>query len=67
MKRKGACAGIVPPFCSRMAINPGYCNVGNFGSSDCMDYYAHHSVDALNDASVEKSCVITERAPGLEL
>jgi class 3 adenylate cyclase len=31
-------AGIEQPFKSRMGINSGYCNVGNFGSSDRMDY-----------------------------
>jgi adenylate cyclase len=31
-------AGIEHPFQSRMGINTGYCNVGNFGSADRMDY-----------------------------
>ena len=31
-------AGIEPPFHVRMGINSGYCNVGNFGSVDRMDY-----------------------------
>lgn len=31
-------AGIEHPFKARMGINSGYCNVGNFGSSDRMDY-----------------------------
>src|SRR5262249_7819497 len=30
--------GITRPFQVRMGINTGYCNVGNFGSSDRMDY-----------------------------
>ena len=30
--------GIERPFMARMGINTGYCNVGNFGSSDRMDY-----------------------------
>lgn len=30
--------GIEAPFQSRMGINTGYCNVGNFGSEDRMDY-----------------------------
>jgi len=30
--------GIENPFRARMGINTGYCNVGNFGSSDRMDY-----------------------------
>jgi adenylate cyclase len=31
-------SGIEHPFMARMGINSGYCNVGNFGSSDRMDY-----------------------------
>ncbi len=31
-------AGIEHPFQARMGINTGFCNVGNFGSSDRMDY-----------------------------
>jgi class 3 adenylate cyclase len=31
-------AGLEHPFGIRMGINTGYCNVGNFGSSDRMDY-----------------------------
>ena len=31
-------AGIEHPFRVRMGINTGYCNVGNFGSNDRMDY-----------------------------
>ncbi|MEW6766631.1 MAG: adenylate/guanylate cyclase domain-containing protein [Pseudomonadota bacterium] len=30
--------GIEQPFKTRMGINSGFCNVGNFGSSDRMDY-----------------------------
>jgi adenylate cyclase len=30
--------GIAPPFHVRMGINTGFCNVGNFGSADRMDY-----------------------------
>jgi class 3 adenylate cyclase len=30
--------GIEQPFRARMGINSGYCNVGNFGSGDRMDY-----------------------------
>src|SRR5919112_1260466 len=30
--------GIEHPFRARMGINTGYCNVGNFGSDDRMDY-----------------------------
>ena len=30
--------GIEKPFRSRIGINTGYCNVGNFGSNDRMDY-----------------------------
>jgi adenylate cyclase len=31
-------AGVEQPFRARMGINTGYCNVGNFGSADRMDY-----------------------------
>jgi adenylate cyclase len=31
-------AGIEQPFRARMGVNSGYCNVGNFGSADRMDY-----------------------------
>jgi adenylate cyclase len=31
-------SGIEHPFQARMGINSGYCNVGNFGSADRMDY-----------------------------
>jgi adenylate cyclase len=34
----GLNAGIEHPFRVRMGINSGYCNVGNFGSDDRMDY-----------------------------
>nr|WP_249149094.1 adenylate/guanylate cyclase domain-containing protein [Bradyrhizobium manausense] len=119
LNAKWRASGIEQPFRSRMGVNSGYCNVGNFGSSDRMDYTiigaeanlaarlqsiaepggivlsyesfalvsdivrAHalpaitmkgisrevipYSVDALNDAAAERSGVITERAPGLEL
>src|SRR5262245_49115635 len=30
--------GFNEPFRARMGINPGYCNVGNFGSDDRVDY-----------------------------
>lgn len=30
--------GVEEPFKTRMGINTGYCNVGNFGSADRMDY-----------------------------
>ena len=30
--------GIERPFQARMGINTGFCNVGNFGSDDRMDY-----------------------------
>jgi class 3 adenylate cyclase len=35
---KWRAAGIEQPFRSRIGINSGYCNVGNFGSQDRMDY-----------------------------
>ena len=34
----GASRGIEKPFRARMGINTGFCNVGNFGSDDRMDY-----------------------------
>ena len=34
----GATKGIEKPFRVRMGINTGFCNVGNFGSNDRMDY-----------------------------
>ncbi len=36
--RDGRQRGIEKPFQARMGINTGYCNVGNFGSLDRMDY-----------------------------
>jgi adenylate cyclase len=38
LNAKWRAAGIEHPFKSRMGINSGYCNVGNFGSADRMDY-----------------------------
>ncbi|MDB5604786.1 MAG: adenylate/guanylate cyclase [Bradyrhizobium sp.] len=38
LNAKWRAAGIEHPFKARMGINTGYCNVGNFGSSDRMDY-----------------------------
>jgi class 3 adenylate cyclase len=38
LNAKWRAAGIEQPFRSRMGINSGYCNVGNFGSTDRMDY-----------------------------
>ncbi|QOG18540.1 DUF3365 domain-containing protein [Bradyrhizobium sp. SEMIA] len=38
LNAKWRASGIEQPFRSRMGINSGYCNVGNFGSSDRMDY-----------------------------
>ena len=38
LNAKWRAAGIEQPFRARMGINSGYCNVGNFGSSDRMDY-----------------------------
>jgi len=38
LNAKWRAAGIEHPFETRMGINSGYCNVGNFGSSDRMDY-----------------------------
>ena len=38
LNAKWRAAGIEEPFKSRIGINSGYCNVGNFGSADRMDY-----------------------------
>src|SRR5450759_2103479 len=38
LNAKWRAAGIEQPFKSRIGINSGYCNVGNFGSADRMDY-----------------------------
>jgi len=38
LNAKWRSAGIEHPFRVRMGINTGYCNVGNFGSEDRMDY-----------------------------
>ena len=38
LNAKWRAAGIEQPFRARMGINTGYCNVGNFGSDDRMDY-----------------------------
>jgi adenylate cyclase len=38
LNAKWRSAGIEYPFRVRMGINTGFCNVGNFGSSDRMDY-----------------------------
>jgi class 3 adenylate cyclase len=38
LNAKWRSAGIEHPFKARMGINSGYCNVGNFGSSDRIDY-----------------------------
>ena len=35
--------GVEQPFRARMGINTGFCNVGNFGSVDRMDYTIHGS------------------------
>ena len=38
LKAKWRRDGTAEPFIVRMGINSGYCNVGNFGSNDRMDY-----------------------------
>src|SRR5216684_2519404 len=38
LNAKWRASGIEHPFKSRIGINSGYCNVGNFGSADRMDY-----------------------------
>src|ERR1700709_2517159 len=38
LNAKWRASGVEQPFKARMGINSGYCNVGNFGSADRMDY-----------------------------
>jgi class 3 adenylate cyclase len=38
LNAKWRAEGVEQPFKARMGINSGYCNVGNFGSADRMDY-----------------------------
>ena len=38
LNAKWRASGIEQPFRTRIGINSGYCNVGNFGSTDRMDY-----------------------------
>ena len=38
LNQKWRSEGVEEPFRARMGINSGYCNVGNFGSTDRMDY-----------------------------
>lgn len=38
LNAKWRAEGVEQPFKARMGINSGYCNVGNFGSTDRMDY-----------------------------
>ena len=38
LNAKWRASGVEHPFKARMGINSGYCNVGNFGSTDRMDY-----------------------------
>jgi adenylate cyclase len=38
LNAKWRASGVEHPFMARMGINSGYCNVGNFGSADRMDY-----------------------------
>lgn len=38
MEERSLEKGLKKPFKVRMGINTGYCNVGNFGSDDRMDY-----------------------------
>ena len=119
LNEKWRASGIEQPFRTRIGINSGYCNVGNFGSADRMDYTiigaeanlaarlqsiaepggivisyetyalvrdivtAHtlapitmkgisrevvpYSVDSIVDAAGDKSRVVIEHVPGLDL
>ncbi len=47
--------GIEKPFQVRMGINTGYCNVGNFGSEDRMDYTIIGAEANLGGPAAERS------------
>jgi class 3 adenylate cyclase len=53
--------GIEQPFRSRIGINSGYCNVGNFGSADRMDYTiigAEANLAARLQSVAEPGCIV---------
>jgi len=53
--------GVEQPFRSRIGINSGYCNVGNFGSSDRMDYTiigAEANLAARLQSIAEPGCIV---------
>lgn len=53
--------GLQDPFKVRMGINTGYCNVGNFGSSDRMDYTiigAEANLAARLQSIAEPGCIV---------
>ena len=54
-------AGVEQPFRSRIGINSGYCNVGNFGSADRMDYTiigAEANLAARLQSIAEPGCIV---------
>jgi len=53
--------GVEQPFRARMGINSGYCNVGNFGSADRMDYTiigAEANLAARLQSIAEPGCIV---------
>jgi class 3 adenylate cyclase len=58
---KWRAAGIEEPFRIRMGINTGFCNVGNFGSADRMDYTiigAEANLAARLQSIAEPGCIV---------
>jgi len=61
LNAKWRAQGIEQPFRSRIGINSGYCNVGNFGSADRMDYTiigAEANLAARLQSIAEPGCVV---------
>src|SRR5260221_3187630 len=61
LNAKWRAEGIEQPFRSRIGINSGYCNVGNFGSADRMDYTiigAEANLAARLQSVAEPGCVV---------
>src|SRR5437868_13575446 len=61
LNAKWRAEGVEQPFRSRIGINSGYCNVGNFGSSDRMDYTiigAEANLAARLQSIAEPGCIV---------
>jgi adenylate cyclase len=61
LNAKWRAAGIEQPFKARIGINSGYCNVGNFGSADRMDYTiigAEANLAARLQSIAEPGCIV---------